>query len=415
MAALAEPAFVSEQEKKEEKNRKREAKNKEHNERIKMEKEKEEKKNRDKELQLIANFRNNDQNHKQLPRIPVTHAVASAKPSQAPKANVKAAQTPLPVASAKMTVPTSTIHASTVHPTPVAWAKVVPNRTTNASKKTDFSQKSQTQSVAPAKAAVPSLPIASGKSLTDASKMSNINHYQQQPAANGGADMTFYVGQIPVKTTAINNPLKANILFGRKETQATTVVEKTQATTVVMTYASALQNKAADAQKNLGTYNAAASTFVSMTTSVTTTLPVVPQTNQPAKEEVVVPATKTTNGQNGPVRPMSSTTTSVSSERSYYTGTQRNGNGPDQKNYENGRVINGGGNGSSQKYYGKGSGQRYYGNGSAQRYNGNGYGQRYYRNGRYTNGSQENQKKQAKPKPVVDAEGWQVVENRRRV
>ncbi|KAL6144283.1 hypothetical protein ACLB2K_054978 [Fragaria x ananassa] len=311
MVVVAEAPFLSEQAKKEEKNRKREARIRVLEEEKRRKKEEEERQKREKELQAIANFRNNSYNNKQVPRIPVKPVVALAKPQpQAPKTPAKVAETPLLAAASAKTV------------------------------------------------------------------VSNINHYQQQSATTRCTDIIFYVGQIPVKSARINYTPKANILFGRKETQATNVV-KTQALAV-----ETQTNQAAKVV--IPQTNQAAKVVVPQTNQLAKAVVVVPQTNQPAKEKVVAPATKTTNGQKGLVR-------------SYY----KNSNGPDHKNFENGRVTNGGGNGSNQKYYGNGYGQRY---------NGNGNGQRYYGNRR-----QENQKKQARPKPVIDAEGWQLVENRRRI
>ncbi|KAL6191513.1 hypothetical protein ACLB2K_037903 [Fragaria x ananassa] len=191
MAAIAEVPFLSKQAKKEEENKKREARIRALEEEKRRKKEEEKRQKREKELQAIANFRNNGHNNKQVPRIP---------------------------------------------PAPVALPK----------------------------------------------QLYLLFLMLQR--------------QIPVKSTGINYAPNANILFGRKETQApavetqaTNVVGKTQSTTVVMNYASALQNEASEGHKNLGTYNAVVATSVSVTTSVTTTFLVVPQTNQAAK--VVVPQT----------------------------------------------------------------------------------------------------------------------------
>lgn len=364
MDALAETAFVAAETKKEEKNKKREERIKAVEEERKRKKDEEEKKRREFLLKQAVALRNHQFGHNNI-----------NKQLAVPKAHVKAAQTPLPVASAK----------TTVHPTLVAWAKVVPNTIADAS----ISRQSPT----PVKPAAP-LPAVTS---TDASK---INHYQHQPRPPATGSKGFYVGQIFVRRPT-NNPCKeTRAIVTAAETQATTVVLKTQEGVNTMTYATALLKKDADAQKK-EIYNNAA--VVPKITTVTT------QTNQPAaaKEKVVIPLKKTTS--------------SVSSERSYHSGTTNNG--PDHKYYGNGiRVTNG--NGSGQNYYGNGrvtngwghgSGQKYYGN--ERRFTnggGNGSGQRYYGNyGRVTNGvGHENQKKQARTKPVTDAEGWQVVDYR---
>ncbi|XP_061999459.1 cell wall protein IFF6-like [Rosa rugosa] len=407
MAALAEPAFVSANTKKEEKNKKREEKYKELEEKKKKNKEEEERKNKEHLRMLVDLHRNKEHNVKQVSRVPATRVppVSSAtsyknhhSQPHAPNAGVKASVTHIPAA---------------------AWAKAVaPISATDVSKRSDIDGHSQSQaSKAPVKAAETPNPTGSVKPSSIA--------ISQQPAAvtslsssttstAGSTETAFFVGQILVKTPINNQPNNVSLFEMKKETQATIVeTQQTGADEVqegnkqveegvnAMTYASALQkNKAAEAQKTQGNNNNAS--------VVTTSLPVL--------QENSAPHTKTTNhvtnefknsqyqaAQKGPVKSNSSTST-VSSERSYNSGPRRT-NGPEQKYHGNGRrVTNGGGNGSGQKYHGNG---RRVTNG------GNGFSQRYYGNGRVTNKiGPENQKKEAKPKPVIDAEGWQLVEYR---
>ncbi|KAM5556023.1 cell wall protein IFF6-like [Rosa sericea] len=375
MAALAEPAFRL-------KRRKRGTRRRKNKERLRM---------------LVDLQRNKEHNVKQVSRLPATRVppVASAKSynnhhsqPHAPNAGVKASVTHIPAA---------------------VWAKAAaPISATDVSKRSDIDGHSQSQaSKAPVKAA--ETPI-----LTASVKPSSVA-ISQQPAAvtslssstsstAGSTETAFFVGQFLVKIPINNQPKNVSLFERKKETQATVVeTQQTGSDKVLegnkqveegvnaMTYASTLQkNKAAEAQKTQGNNNNAS---VVPTTTVVTTNHV---TNE-FKNSQYQAARK------GPVKSNSSTST-VSSERSYNSGPRRT-NGPDQKYYGNGRrVTNGRDNGSGQKYYGNG---RRVTNG------GNDFSQRYYGNGRVTNRiGQENQKKEAKPKPVIDAEGWQLVEYR---